>query len=188
MRIVEITECVLSYGEDQLEAWVRGDKSIAPPFFVIPPIVRNQPRYHFAETLVLRHYYDTDQWEGFTSYALGSQYPRSQRRVAGRRKAEEIIPPDRLQRLRELRSDSDVVQGGRGEPDVFLYRHDRQFKFVEVKKGSDRLRPAQLTCIAQILDVFGCEVDIVYVREQRQVYSPKKYRFDLAHHTGERAA
>jgi hypothetical protein len=188
MATVEIAERIISYKEPQLAAWALGDKSIAPPFFAIPPIIRNQPRYHFAETLVVRHFYDTEGWEGFTSYALGPQYPRSQRRKAGRRKVEEVIPSHRLCRLRELRSDPVTARTGGGEPDVFLCHPDGRFKFAEVKKGRDRLRVPQLTCIAQILDVLGCEVDIVYVREENQLYSPKTYRFDLAKHTGERAA
>jgi hypothetical protein len=154
----------------------------------MPPIFYKQQRYHFAETLVLRHYYDTEGWEGFTSYALGSQYPRSERRVPGRQKVEEIIPSDRLLRLRALRSDPQTVRSGRGEPDLFLYRRGGQFKFAEVKKGRDRLSAAQLICVAQILDTLGCEVDIVYVREEPQLYSPKKYRFDLVQHKGGRVA
>jgi hypothetical protein len=188
VRIFEIKERVLSYREDQLEAWGKGDKSIAPPFFVIPPIYWNQPRYHFAETLVLRRYYDTEGWQGFTCYALGYQYPGSKRRKAGRQKVEEIIPSDRLRRLRALRSDPHLVRSGAGEPDIFLYKHEGQFKFVEVKKGKDRLSAAQLICIAQILDILRCDVDIVYVAKELQLYTPKKYWFDLIQHKGGRVA
>ena len=44
VTIVEITERVLTYRKDQLEAWGKGDKSIAPPLFVIHQIYWNQPR------------------------------------------------------------------------------------------------------------------------------------------------
>ena len=184
--MIEICERVLFYRHKQLDAWIGGDKSITPDFAARPPIIINQPRYHFAEMFVLRHYYETEQWKGFASYALGQQYPRSERRADGRLKAAQIIPKDRLQRLQALRSSPEVARGGRGEPDLFLYKNTGQFKFVEVKKGSDCLREPQLICIAQILDVLQCEVDIVYVQEEQQKYTPKTYRFDIVHHTGER--
>ena len=114
MRHVEIQEQVLSFRAKQLSAWKKGDKSIAPPYFVMPDIVRNQPAFHFAETLTLRDYYDREGWHGFSSYALGSQYSNSERRAAGRRKVEEIIPPKPLARLRAVRSaSSKTYRGGR---------------------------------------------------------------------------
>lgn len=185
--IVEIEERILDYRQEQLEAWSQGDKRIAPGFVDLPPMVHNQPRYHFAEMLVLRHYHEAQGWKGFASYALGPQYPRSQRRLEGRLKAEEVIPKRGLELLRSLRLDPILKRGGAGEPDLFLYKETGEFRFIEVKKGGDRLREPQLTCIAQILDTLRCEVDIVYVRQEGQHYSPKEYRFDLANHTGRRA-
>ena len=123
-RYFEIEERVLSFRAKQLEAWKKGNKSIAPPYFAVPPIVRNQPAYHFAETLALRHYYDTEGWQGFSSYALGAQYPNSERRAAGRRKVEEIIPPKPLALLRAVRSASSKTYRGAGEPDLFLFKED----------------------------------------------------------------
>ena len=186
-RYFEIEERVLPFRAKQLEAWKKGNKSIAPPYFAVPPIVRNQPAYHFAETLALRHYYDTEGWQGFSSYALGAQYPKSERRTAGRRKVEEIIPSRKLARLRSVRSAMDKSYRGAGEPDLFLFKEGGLFKFVEVKKDNDRMGPAQLECIAQILAILRCDVDIVYATERRG-YVPKRYRFDLVRHTGERIA
>ncbi len=52
--------------------------------------------------------------------------------------------------------------------------------FVEVKKGGDRLRPAQLLCIAQIRAILRCPVDIVYLCRENQRYGAKTYVLDLA--------
>jgi len=184
-RYFEIHERVLPFRARQLEAWKKGNKSIAPPYFAVPPIVRNQPAYHFAETLALRHYYDTEGWQGFSSYALGAQYPNSERRAEGRRKVEKIIPSRALARLRSVRAAMQKTYRGAGEPDLFLFKENGLFKFVEVKKGADRMGPAQLECIAQILAILRCRVDIVYATD-REGRVPKRYRFDLVRHTGER--
>jgi len=184
-RYFEIEERVLSFRTKQLEAWKKGNKSIAPPCFAVPPIVRNQPAYHFAETLALRHYYDTEGWQGFSSYALGAQYPNSERRAEGRRKVEEILPSRRLARLRSVRSAMEKTYRGAGEPDLFLFKKSGLFMFVEVKKGADRVGPAQLECIAQIRAILRCPVEIVYATD-REGYVPKRYRFDLVRYTGER--
>ncbi len=184
-RYFEVEERVLPFRAKQLEAWKKGDKSIAPPYSVVPPIVRNQPAYHFAETLALRDYYDKDGWQGFSSYALGAQYPNSERRAAGRRKVEEVIPSRKLARLRSARSAMEKTYRGAGEPDLFLFKESGLFMFVEVKKGADRVGPAQLECIAQIRAILRCQVDIVYATD-REGYVPKRYRFDLVRYTGER--
>lgn len=183
--IVELEERVLIYKAEDLASWISGDKSIIPTFLEMASIIRNQPSRHFAEMLTLRHYHEAEQWKGFESYAIGAQYPASQRRTAGRRMIEEIIPSSKLAKLRNLRSQPAIVRSGGGEPDLFLYRDKgREFKFVEVKKGNDKLREPQLICIAQILAILQCEVDIVYVREASKAYTPKKYWFDLIQYTG----
>ncbi|MCK7497778.1 MAG: hypothetical protein MZW92_48745 [Comamonadaceae bacterium] len=64
-RYFKTEELVLAaFRAEQLVAWKKGDKSIATPHFVVGLIVRNQPAYHFAETLALRHYYDKYGWQG----------------------------------------------------------------------------------------------------------------------------
>jgi len=177
--IVEITETVLTYDAGLLQAWRNGDKSIAEGLFQITPNYLNQPSYGFGEAFTLRHFHEAEGWSGFASYALGPQYPGSRRREAGRKKVEEIIPAERLARLRTLRSRPSQLLRGSGEPDLFLYKNDRSFGFVEVKKEKDRLREPQLTCIAQILAVLRCHVSIVYLRSEDRNYRAKSYSFDL---------
>jgi uncharacterized spore protein YtfJ len=70
------------------------------------------------------------------------------------------------------------------EPDLFLYKADKSFKFAEVKKGRDHLSESQFACIAQILDVLGCQVDIVSVLAEGKTSVPRTYQFDLSAHTG----
>lgn len=178
--IREIQEMVLTFTKEQEHAWIHGDKSLMPPFLDIAPAVFNQPRYHFAEAFTLRSYHERDGWLGFHFYALGKQYPRSASRIAGRRKAEEIIPPAALQRLRDVRAADSSGIRGRGEPDLFLYKDDGSFMFAEVKKGADRLWPAQLRCISQILAILQCPVDIVHLTRENQRYVPKTYQLDLS--------
>jgi VRR-NUC domain len=175
--IKEVRERVLTYKDEQIRAWTQGDKSLAPSFLDVAPAVFNQPQYHFGEVFTLRSYHERDGWLGFILYALGGQYPRSASRLEGRRKAEQIIPADALRRFRDARmSDS---RGG-GEPDLFLYKPDGSFMFVEVKKAGDRISPSQLRCIAQIVGILGCPVDIVYLRRENQNYDPKTYQLDLS--------
>ena len=177
--IVEIAETVLTYDAGLLQAWRNGDKSIAEGLIQITPNYLNQPSYGFGEAFTLRHFYETEGWSGFASYALGPQYPGSRRRQTGRKKVEQVIPAERLAKLRTLRSrPSQLLQGG-GEPDLFLYRDDGSFGFVEVKKEKDRLSEPQLTCIAQVLAVLGCDVRIVYLRSRGHSYHAKSYCFDL---------
>jgi hypothetical protein len=177
--LVEVRETVLVYQQAQLDAWKRGDKSLIPAFVDVPPIVTNQPRYLFGEMFALRHYYESGAWTGFKWYALGPQYPGSDRLKAGRAKVVEIIPANRLKRLGELRATSSVRRFGGGEPDLFLYKDVGRYKFVEVKKSTDRLRTPQLRCIAQIMRTLECDVDVVYLREAKHRYTPKLYEFDL---------
>ena len=181
--LATIDETVLVYDKRQLDAWKSGDKALIPQFVKIPAIVGNQPGYHFGEMYALRWYHEREGWLGFSSYALGSQYAGSERRAEGRAKAEEVIPRSRLMKLRRLRSGEHL---GTGEPDLFLYKTDGSFKFVEVKKQRDRLSAAQLSCIAQILAVLKCPVDIAYLRERSQDYTAKRYVFDLKTMKGSR--
>ncbi|MGM2827274.1 VRR-NUC domain-containing protein, partial [Bacillus cereus group sp. Bce006] len=66
-----------------------------------------------------------------------------------------------------------------GEPDLFLYKEDGSVLFVEVKKGSDRLSQSQLVCLSQIKSILGCDVAVVYLTEENQVYEPKTYMLDV---------
>jgi hypothetical protein len=176
---VELRERVLTYRQEQFDAWARGDRSLTPTF--VDPIVflKNSPRRHFGEMFVLRHYSDTEGWKGFSSYALGDELSGSERRRAGRAKVEEIVPRRSLRRFRALRATGRDGRFGAGTPDLFLYDASGRFKFVEVKRTTDSLRPTQLRCIAQVMKALRCDVDIVYLREARQTYTPRTYVLDL---------
>jgi hypothetical protein len=176
MTVVDIRETVLVYKREDYAAWVQGDKSLIPDFVPIPAIVWSQPRKHFGEAFALRHYHETYGWTGSWFYALGPQYPGSERRMEGRAAIERIIPAKLLRRFRDLRADE---PRGSGEPDLFLYDAQGSFMFAEVKKQQDRIRRPQLRCIAEILSVFRCPVDIVYLREEHQQYTAKTYPFEL---------
>ena len=158
---------------------VHGDRSLMPIF--VDPIVllKNSPKRHFGEMFALRHYHEKEGWLGFASYALGDELPGSERRRAGRAKVEEIIPKHSLSRFQDQRAAGTDRRLGAGTPDLFLYDTRGRFKFVEVKKTTDSLRSAQFRCIAQIMKTLGCEVDLVYLREARQRYTPRTYLLDL---------
>jgi hypothetical protein len=182
--IFELRELVLVYKQEQLDAWKQGDRSLMPAFVDPSTLVRNSPTRHFGEMFVLRHYNETDGWKGFSSYALGPELPGSLRRGAGRVKIEDIIPRRALSRLRALRGTRRDKLFGGGTPDLFPYDDTGRYKFVEVKKRADRLRPPQLRCLAQIRRALRCEVVVVYLRAANQVYAPKTYRLDLEHCKG----
>ena len=167
------------YADDQLRVWKAGDKSLAPSFLTVPPVVRNQPSYHFGEVFTIRSYHERGGWLGCLLYALGNQYPKSKDRLEGRRKVMEIIPADALRRFRAVRAADSSYILGRGEPDLFLYRDDGSFMFVEVKKGGDKISKAQLDCMAQIRAILGCPVDIVYLCRENHHHEAKTYQLDL---------
>jgi hypothetical protein len=177
--VIEIPEKILVYNQQDFEAWTQGDKSLIPSFLPVPDAVANQPQYHFPEILTLRHYHQSHGWLGFHLYALGPQYPGSESRKLGRAFVERIIPADDLQRFRQLQAADPLIRSGAGEPDLFLYNEKGAFMFVEVKKGPDRIRAPQLRCIALILAILRCPVDIVHLREERQSYRPKSHKVDL---------
>jgi hypothetical protein len=177
--IEKLHETVLTYRDDQYRAWKAGDKSLVPSFLAVPPAVLNQPSYHFGEVFTLSSYHERLGWFGFFLFALGTQFPESRDREEGRRKLAEIIPAAALQRFRSVRAADSTCILGRGEPDLFLYKDDGSFMFVEVKKGPDKISQAQLTCIAQIRAILRCPVDIVYLCTENQRREPKTYMLDL---------
>jgi len=154
---------------------------MVPGFYPANLLSRNQPSYGLAEMLTLRHYNADDGWLGFLHYDWRADDVGYPRRTLGRQKVREIIPRDRLQDLRALQTGR---RSSTGKPDLFLYRDAGDFMFVEVKKGRDVLREPQYRCIAQIMATLGCPVDIVYVREERQQYLPRRHAFDLRQSVG----
>lgn len=168
-------ENIVEYRRAQLDSWILGDKSLVPHFVDPPTILTSQPSYHFAEMFVLRWLHEHDGWLGFSSYAIGPQFPKSARRLVGRRKVEEVVPAERLRALRSIRSSPALLRSGAGEPDLFLYRPDGSFMFVEVKKQGDRMSDAQLLCLAQLRAVLKCPVGIVYALESGRVHLPRRF-------------
>jgi hypothetical protein len=177
--LVQLSERVLTYTNDQFNAWRNGDKSLIPDFVEDRSMIFNQPKYHFGEIFVLRYYYEAEGWLGFISYALGMQFPHSRNRAKGRAKVKEIIPAAKLDRLRRMRSHGQEARHGTGEPDLFLYRNTGEYKFVEVKKQTDRINLTQLKCMAQIVATLECAVEIVYLCEAGHRHTPKCYYLDL---------
>ena len=166
-----VPEIVLPYPPALYEAWKAGDKSLIPGWVDVPAIVSNQPSYHFGEYFVLRHYADLG-WRGYVHFAIGTWEPSIEKYRSGREKVEDVFGPERLGRIRAVSSE---VRDGKGEPDVFLYKDTGETLFLEVKKGSDRVAPAQLECLAQIHAVLGADVGVVYLREEGRVRRPKSY-------------
>ena len=128
--IEQLPETVLTYKDDQLSAWIAGDKSLVPSFLTVPPAVLNQPSYHFGEAFTVRSYHERLGWLGFFLFALGTQFPGSRDRHEGRRKLAEIIPAAALQKFRSVRAEDPSCILGAGEPDLFLYKDDGSFMFV----------------------------------------------------------
>jgi len=180
--IIEITEKLIPFSQAQLTEWKSGinKRSLLPDYLNEQEVslILNQPEYHFGEIHVLKHYHD-EGWLGCSSYALGNNYPASEARKAGQEKVRRVISKEKRKRFVEISSKTRDVEYGTGEPDLFLYKPDGEYMFVEVKKQTDRIRPAQFTCIAQILATLDCKVDIVYLCEEGHSHTPKTYCFNL---------
>lgn len=181
----EIQEKVIYYGKSQLVAWKNGDKSLTPDFLEIHPMMKNQKDYHFGEIFVLRHYYETEGWKGFNSYALSPlNSPNATRFRSGREMVNRIVPVRALSAFSSMRSEGELKNGA-GEPDLFLYKDTGEYMFVEVKKESDKIRPNQYKCMAQLRAALGCPIEIVYLCEEGKNRSPKTYMLNLQDFSGE---
>ncbi|EKO3892347.1 VRR-NUC domain-containing protein [Vibrio metschnikovii] len=169
----EITETIFSYPQFLLDDWKNGNKGWIPESLFVPQDVYNQPNYHFGEYYALKKYLELG-WQGTAFYALGDWELNNDKYEQGRAVVAKYINPTRLAMLKVLR------QGlTSGEPDLFLYKEDGSVLFVEVKKGSDRLSQSQLVCLSQIKSILGCDVAVVYLTEENQVYEPKTYMLDV---------
>ena len=176
-------EMVLTYRAEQYDSWVGGDKSLVPPWHEVHDIVRNQPRYHFAEFLALDHFHRTEGWRGFRFFVLGaSDDMKNDRYAPGGRKIESLFPADRLTAFRKARSsDPREFKWAKGEPDLLLYKEDGQVLFLEIKKGKDAPDDEryQLRCLSQIRSILGCRAEIVYVAREGQRYSARRHNYEL---------
>jgi len=172
------TELVLDYTKEELDAWKQGDKSIIPIWSSIPNEVFNQPNYHFGEYFVLKYFSDRG-WFGFVNYAIGEWEPDNKKYYEGRKAIEEKVDPQRLAHFREIRRG---FTGG--EPDVFIFKVTGEMRFIEVKKGTDRVSEKQLQCLAQIKGILKADIDIVYLKEKTKSYSPRTYELDTENFSG----
>ena len=171
--IFEVTETIFTYPSKLLEEWKNGDKGWVPESLFVPQDVHNQPNYHFGEYYALKKYLEQG-WRGTAFYALGDWEPNNDKYVHGRAMVSKYIDPIRLTMFKALR------QGlTSGEPDLFLYKDDGSVLFVEVKKQSDRVSKSQLICMEQIKSILGCDVAVVYLAEENQVYKPKSYELNV---------
>jgi len=178
-----IEEQVLVYEQVQLDRWKAGDKSLIPNFIEMHGDYFNQHSYHFGEIFVITTFNRLYGWKGFRFYALGTWEPNNHKYEKSREMITKLFPTEKLVKFRDARREQDKVSGT-GEPDVMLYNDQGGTLFLEVKKGSDRISDAQLTCLAQIRSILDTEVGIIYLKEARQKYNPKRYELDLAKHCG----
>jgi len=176
---LSINDIVLDYDPDELTRWKSGDKSLAPAFMARPKIWQTQPRYHFGEAFVLRHFHVNEGWFGFADYAIGPQYPNSERRRAGREELKRRVPADSLAALCALRAADPRHRFGSGEPDLFLYHPDGRLMFLEVKKQGDRTSAAQLECLGQISTTIVCTVGVVYLNPIGHHRTPRSYELPI---------
>jgi len=163
-----ITELVLTYTQNELDSWKKGDKSLVPDWVDISDVIYNQPNYHFGEYYVLRYFGNTG-WRGFVDYGIGTWEPENHRYDKGRKKIEDIFSFSKLSKIRRIREGLSS-----GEPDVFLYRNSGETLFLEVKKENDRISQEQLVCLAQIKGILESEVGVVYLKEASK-YTSQKY-------------
>ncbi|MDC5851572.1 VRR-NUC domain-containing protein [Vibrio europaeus] len=171
MRL-DITETIFSYPQSLLDDWKNGVKDWIPESLFVPQEVCNQSRYHFGEYYTLKQFLELG-WRGTAYYALGDWEPENTKYDEGRAIVAEYINPIRLAMFKALR------QGlTSGEPDLMLYKDDGSVLFVEVKKESDRISKSQLECLAQIKTILNCDVAVVYLAEEKQIYKPKTYQLN----------
>jgi Holliday junction resolvase-like predicted endonuclease len=167
--VFEFEELVLAFDQAQLDTWKAGNKALMPAFVERRQIVERQPSYHFGEAFVLEHFHRTEGWVGYADYMLMPEVePGIARHYKGRAALEAIAPVLALQQLRTARRRSLDGRKGYGEPDLFLHHPSGRIMFLEVKKGSDRLKENQLVCLAQIRQFLGCRAEVVFLREQAQ--------------------
>jgi hypothetical protein len=142
-----------------------------------------QPSYHFGEIFVIDTFNRLYGWKGFRFYALGTWEPDNPKYANSREMIVRLFRPDKLAAFRAARREQDSISGA-GEPDVMLFDDTGKTLFLEVKKEKDEIYETQLTCLAQIKGILEADVGVIYLREENQNYTPKKYELDLVNHCG----
>jgi hypothetical protein len=173
--LYKLTETVIEYHPDDLDAWKRGEKHKWLDGRIVPPEVYNQPRYHFGEYFVM-NFFEKARWHGYCFYSFSES--RLEKLQEGQNKIAELFPSDRLTAFRDVRSRSKYPEG-KGEPDLFLYMDNGPKLFLEVKKESDRVSAAQLECLAQIRGILKAEIGIIYLVKHSHQHTSKAFELDL---------
>ena len=181
MRYV-IEETILEYQPSDLADWKAGQrerwlKGEAPAH------VANQPSFHFGEYFVLAHYALLG-WQGYRFYALGNWEATNPKLKDGRDALARTFKQGTLDEFRQAR-DACGRSDGKGEPDIFLVHPQFGSLFLEVKKGSDRISPEQLECLAQIRGILRAGIGIVYLVKAGVPYLPKQHELDIGATRGE---
>ena len=173
--LYKLTETIIEYNSDDLEAWKNGDKHKLLDGHKVPPEVYNQPIYHFGEYFVL-NYFEKARWQGFVFYSFSETNQKKLRE--GYKKIVELFLENRLADFRMVRSHS-KSSAYKGEPDLFLFMDGGPQLFLEVKKERDRVSSAQLECLAQIRGILNAEIGIVYLVKHSYQHLAKTYTLDL---------
>lgn len=180
---IYIEEQIFVYRKEQLDQWKSGNKFLIPNFLELHQDYQAQPAYHFGEIFVIDTFNRLSGWKGFRFYALGTWEMDNPKYDQSRKIISEIFPDDKLNKFHKARHKEDSMSGI-GEPDVMLYKDKGESLFLEVKKEKDRISKEQLTCLAQIKSILEADIGIIYLREENQKYSPKKYELDLINYCG----
>lgn len=188
-QIIEIIEEVIEYPKSLLDAWKNGDKSLVPDGLIDTERawrhIRNQPSNHFGEIYTLRIKMQ-EGWKGFNFYLISDTVePTNEKYFTGKKKVIEILDSEKLHHLRQV-AQSKGYGNDRGLPDLFLYNERGDVQFLEVKKERDRIHKRQLEFLAMIRGILGCDVGVVYLKEEERSYVPKVYALDLENYTGKR--
>jgi hypothetical protein len=171
----KLTETIIEYHPDDLEAWKNGIKDKWLEGRKVPPEVYHQTRYHFGEYFVL-NYFEKARWHGYCFYSFSES--GLEKLQEGQKKIAELFPIDGLAAFRDIRSRS-IYPVGKGEPDLFLYMDNGPKLFLEVKKERDRVSAAQLECLAQIRGILKAEIGIVYLVKHGHQHTPKTFELDF---------
>jgi len=176
-------EIVVTYKKAERDAWnaAKGaaKRALIPAFHDMHPTALQmydlQPKYHFGEFHVLRHYHSTGDWLGFRFYVL-AYLPdlKNPRFTAGGLQVRKILPREKLEAYIKARG---AGRTDGGEPDVFLYKATGEVMFLEGKVGNDPMHPEgkQLQSLAQIRSILGCRAEVVRLVEETTNYRPKTY-------------
>ncbi|WP_236800055.1 VRR-NUC domain-containing protein [Aliivibrio fischeri] len=169
MMIYTIQEKVITYPEQVLKEWQKGNKDWLPIDLTELVDCKSYFNKYFHECYALTHYLDNG-WYGTAFYALGDSATSNSLYDAGRVLLSQYICPVKLSLLKGIRTGLTA-----GEPELFLFKPDGSLLFVKVQKVGKHLSEAELICLSNIKSVLECEVEIVYVMEGSKTYKPKTY-------------